>query len=667
MKAIITLISLISLLSSINTLPHFTYDGLESFRQCLGETDKISFTIYGSLSEEINPEKMYIKNYIIEDMGEFQCSLSKNEDTDDEKRTHKIVCTITGSFERRAYILEEPIVYGFDFKNEKGESTWPKEPENKTFLIGECGQKIELDLEPLLLGNLGSYINPIQNVRKDIVDKAISSLPSRTSVSKNNMIESMKNAKKSYSLSQIESAYMVYKWIAKNFVYDCYNFNHDRTKIDYSEDGTYSKGKGVCDGFAKLLMTMCNSLDIEAVRVVGYSKGSGYTPGILPTQTDHAWNAIKLGSNYYLIDVTWGAGSCNGDTYKENFRDSYFCSNPDGFIRGHLPAESQYQLISPTITLQQFVDMLKINMEFYEYGFIKVNPDLAKFNTEGKITVEFNYESSNTQKTFLSHLYFLQSNTYVEQSNACWIDRQETKATLTCYANNKGTYKLKIYGGPSTLETYPLLLEYDIICTKTAFNPMGFPTIYGLFSESDMIIVEPLYNPLTRGNFINFNIKTTTFDNLYIVNKNSDKNHFRELDNNGNGVFTGESVYIFGQNVYIATLKDNYYNYIVEYTTIRDSSSAKDATFPESFSAPKNILYSPLTDTLTKGKIYNFKIKCESATKIAVLESNNFTYLDKSGSTFSGFVKIEGLSSTISIVSMNGNRYSTYYRYKVNK
>ena len=141
MKSLI-LLSLLSLLSFSNSLPHFTYDGLESFRDCSGETEKIYFTIYGSLSEELNPRKMFIKEYIIDDMGEFQCSLKENEDQDNEKRTHRITCTINGSFERRAYILEEPKVYGFDFLNEQGMSTWPKQAELKTFLIPECGKKI---------------------------------------------------------------------------------------------------------------------------------------------------------------------------------------------------------------------------------------------------------------------------------------------------------------------------------------------------------------------------------------------------------------------------------------------------------------------------------------------------------------------------------------------
>ena len=659
MKSLILSISLLSLFSISYSLPHFTYDGVESYHECLTNTEKISFTIYGSLNEELNPEKMFIKEYLINDMGLFQCSLRENPEKDNEKRTHKITCEITGSFERRAYILEEPKVYGFDFLNEKGERTWPEQAELKTFLIPECNKKIELNSEPILLGNLASYVNPISSVRKTVVDEALASLPSRSRTAKAKMLTAMQTAKNTYSLSQIESAYLVYKWEFQNFQYDCYNFNRDQSKIDYTEEGTYSKGIGVCDGFSKNYVSMCNAMGVEAYRVVGYSKGAGYTPGVMPSQSDHAWNAIKIGNDYYLLDVTWGIGSCNGDTYEAKLKDAYFCTNPQAFIRTHLPVEQQYQLISPTITLEEFVNMLDINIEFYEYGFTEVSPDMPSFSTDGKITVNFAYESSDTRKTFLYHLYYLQSNTYYEQANSCWVDRLETSAVLTCYANQKGTYKLQVYGGPTTLESFPLLLEYDITCTKTALTPMGFPTTYGVFSDSDMQIIEPLYNPLTRGNLINVHIKTTTFDNLYIINNN----YYRELDYNGNGDFTGEAVYIFGEEVYLTTLEGNKFNFIAKYTTIRNIDSATDASFPESYSAPKNILYSPLTSTLQIGKTYNFKIKCESATKISVLEGNKFTDLTQSGSTFSGFVKINGLANTVSIVSISERYYSTYYRY----
>ena len=87
MKSYFIIISFFLIQYSSNSFPHFIFDGLESFHESLGETDKISFIIYGSLSEQINPEKMYIKDYLIEDIGEFQCSLLNNEETENEKKS----------------------------------------------------------------------------------------------------------------------------------------------------------------------------------------------------------------------------------------------------------------------------------------------------------------------------------------------------------------------------------------------------------------------------------------------------------------------------------------------------------------------------------------------------------------------------------------------------
>ena len=62
------------------------------------------------------------------------------------------------------YIDNEPDI--IDFNNEEGESTWPKIEERKTILIGECGSKIELENEPLLLSStITNYTNPLNKVR----------------------------------------------------------------------------------------------------------------------------------------------------------------------------------------------------------------------------------------------------------------------------------------------------------------------------------------------------------------------------------------------------------------------------------------------------------------------------------------------------------------------
>jgi transglutaminase/protease-like cytokinesis protein 3 len=230
----------------------------------------------------------------------------------------------------KGYILEEPIVQGFDFSSEDGESTWPEIPEKKTFLIGECGAKIELDNEPLLLASSSNFTSPLKKVDKAKVNKSLSYLPKRESTSETDMCTAMKKAQTKYSLNQAESAYFVFRWITENIAYDCYSYVHGG--IDYKEESSYTKGLAVCEAYSLIFKRMCEALGLEAVKISGYSKGTSYVPGKLPTKTNHAWNAVKIDGTYYLLDATWGAGSCNKDTFEPNFKDSYFCTDPNIFI-----------------------------------------------------------------------------------------------------------------------------------------------------------------------------------------------------------------------------------------------------------------------------------------------------------------------------------------------
>ena len=86
-------------------------------------------------------------------------------------------------------------------------------------------------------------MSPLKNVRKATVDQALKSLPSRTSLTKEKMIDRMASAKNKFSLSQVETAYMIYKWEAQNIDYDCYSFYHDYSHIDYSVDGIIMREK----------------------------------------------------------------------------------------------------------------------------------------------------------------------------------------------------------------------------------------------------------------------------------------------------------------------------------------------------------------------------------------------------------------------------------------
>lgn len=67
------------------------------------------------------------------------------------------------------------------------------------------------------------------------------------------------------------------------------------TESDYGNTiyGTLIQKKALCEGYAKTFSYLCNLAGIENVIVTG------------KTGVPHMWNMVKLGGNWYHVDVTW--------------------------------------------------------------------------------------------------------------------------------------------------------------------------------------------------------------------------------------------------------------------------------------------------------------------------------------------------------------------------
>ena len=558
MKSIIFNLIFVLLISFSTSFPHFIFDGIKSKNECTEEEQNISFIIYGSLTEKPNLRKIKVEDYLINDMGEFKCFFSENENSNNPRRKHKITCSIQGKFLRKGYILEEPRVFGFDFMNEEGESTWPNISEKKTFLIGECGSEIELDDEPILFADSSEYSNPLDTVRKGIVDNALGTLPKREEVDEIEMCSLMKNAQKDFELSESESAYFVYKWIGENIAYDCFAYVHGG--INPSETFAYNNGKGICNSFSLMYITMCNALGLEAVQIIGYSKGASYVEGQIPTQASHAWNAVKINSKYYLVDPTWGAGGCSGDAFYKEFNDIYFCTKPELFIRKHLPVDSKWQFLDRVVTMEEFVQMAKLSNGFFDCGFNSINPDTNSINVQGQSKIILTYDPS-IDVTLTLNLYYIQNNNQEEVNNKLFYTKGNGKAEINFITSKKGEYKLRIYGRLVGTDREPHLVDYKIINTKEMDDSLGYPNIYSYYSNSDMQIIQPLNSPLKKGSSVKFQIKTKTYSDLYLVYDGK----FDKMTKT-NGVFE-KTITVSGSQVRVSVLKDDSYWTAIDYTT----------------------------------------------------------------------------------------------------
>lgn len=125
-----------------------------------------------------------------------------------------------------------------------------------------------------------------------------------------------------------------YKKIMTIHDYIIDNIEYDST---YEALGTYSLygafiGKTcVCEGYAKSLKYLANSINIECEIMQGTATNStGKTES-------HAWNCIKLDGNWYLMDTTWDDPIIVGNGYKVNvFKYKYFLKGSQSFEKDHV-------------------------------------------------------------------------------------------------------------------------------------------------------------------------------------------------------------------------------------------------------------------------------------------------------------------------------------------
>ncbi len=91
--------------------------------------------------------------------------------------------------------------------------------------------------------------------------------------------------------------------------------------------GALVEQKAVCEGIAKAFKLLCDRVGIHALMVVGRSHFDDTSP-----EVPHAWNMVKLGSQFCHIDVTWDIGLSQQTKTK---RYDYYCMPDAEFSLDH--------------------------------------------------------------------------------------------------------------------------------------------------------------------------------------------------------------------------------------------------------------------------------------------------------------------------------------------
>ncbi|NJK28500.1 MAG: hypothetical protein HC925_08695 [Coleofasciculaceae cyanobacterium SM2_3_26] len=164
--------------------------------------------------------------------------------------------------------------------------------------------------------------------------------------------------------------------------------------------------KGVCEGYANLFAALGKAIDMDVAYVGGRIRRDLAPIELIPKTirfmrsdydwTLHAWNAVKIADNWYLVDTTWDdSDSAEADSV---YRADYLMPPPEVMIVSHFPDRPSWQLLSQPKNQTTFEQQPILMPQFFAEGLTLISP--SQYETSAKNVAAIEVQSApNYQKT----------------------------------------------------------------------------------------------------------------------------------------------------------------------------------------------------------------------------------------------------------------------------
>lgn len=161
---------------------------------------------------------------------------------------------------------------------------------------------------------------------------------------------------------------------------------------EQTAEAVFARGAGVCEGYSRLMIALGKAAGVEIAYVTGFIRDSTRRLTISDDPWDtssrdalegvmHAWNAVKLDGQWYLIDATWD------DPTGHDTTTTYLFTPPKLMAYDHFPEDPAWQLRSDPITLGDFVRQPLLSPSIGAYGLSLVSPTRSQITVSGEATI----------------------------------------------------------------------------------------------------------------------------------------------------------------------------------------------------------------------------------------------------------------------------------------
>jgi hypothetical protein len=302
----------------------------------------------------------------------------------------------------------------------------------------------------------------------------------------------------------------IHDWVAENISYNFPALLSGSIPAQGAVDILKSR-TAVCEGYSQLFSALCTSASIENTVIHGYSRGYGSSVLVedTPNVDNHAWNAVRIRGDWYLVDCTWDSGFISDNKFVRGYTTSYFFLPPEGMIFSHYPHDARWQLLDTPVTVSRFVNLPYLGGGYFLEGFAPIT-GIQRINSAGKETLlkvpvppglELEAVLMSVDGRRLRTNAFAQLRAGVSEVSSTFPTAG--KWILELFARKKGE---DVYGSVC-----------GIVFDAATGTPTGFPLQYTPFAVNGCYLFSPLNSPMKVGTTATFQVLLPGYKTAFVA------------------------------------------------------------------------------------------------------------------------------------------------------
>ncbi len=295
--------------------------------------------------------------------------------------------------------------------------------------------------------------------------------------------------------NDLEKVRAIFRWITHNIAYDREGLRAG-IRGDQSAEGALASRKVVCEGYSRLFKALGHLAGLEVAYITGWvreERAAAFLEGTTPLEDPnyHAWNAVRIGGDWYLLDTTWA----DDNAIVEEF---FFLTPPDQLIYTHFPRNPIWQLLEIPITREEFTELLLVRPSFFRYNLEPISQLRPTIETRHSITITISAPED------------IQLSARLEQEDQrlprtlTFVQREGEHYIIEAVFPDSGDYCLIIFAGKREAEKFKGAIQYRVKVSEGLPGPIGF-LIVGPASLEKWEFVNHLVGLLSEKVIMNMN------------------------------------------------------------------------------------------------------------------------------------------------------------------